>query len=126
MSKNFLDILYCTLRTPQGSVLNLPLFLLNVFALPTFAVFWRDKMAEKKDVCSSSPARTSNLQLTAEQPSTGECWIPQHIQGQRRSLSKMVGRAKSRLESNSIPARDAWRPHTKPSSAHQDPETPQR
>ena len=32
MSKNFLDLLYCTLRTPQGSVLNLPLFFLNVFA----------------------------------------------------------------------------------------------
>ena len=25
---------------------------------------------------SSSPVRTSKLQLTAEQPSTGECWIP--------------------------------------------------
>ena len=25
---------------------------------------------------SSSPARTSKLQLAAEQPSTGECWIP--------------------------------------------------
>ena len=24
----------------------------------------------------SSPARTPKLQLTAEQPSTGECWIP--------------------------------------------------
>ena len=32
-----------------------------------------------------------------------------HIQGQRRSPSKMVGRAKSSLESNSIPARDAQR-----------------
>ena len=31
------------------------------------------------------------------------------IQGQRRSPSKMVGRAKSYLESNSIPARDAQR-----------------
>ena len=25
---------------------------------------------------SASPARTPKLQLTAEQPSTGECWIP--------------------------------------------------
>ena len=32
------------------------------------------KMAEK-DVHSSS-ARTPKLQLVAEQPSTGECWIP--------------------------------------------------
>ena len=35
-----------------------------------------EKMAEQKDVCSSSPARTPKLQLTAEQPLTGECWIP--------------------------------------------------
>ena len=27
-------------------------------------------------MCSSSPARTPKLQLTAEQPSTGKCWIP--------------------------------------------------
>ena len=32
-------------------------------------------MAEKKDVCSSSPARTSKLQLTAEPPSIEACWI---------------------------------------------------
>ena len=34
------------------------------------------KMMEKKDVRSSSPLRTPKLQLTAEQPSTGESWIP--------------------------------------------------
>ena len=27
-------------------------------------------------MCLSSPVRTPKLQLTAEQPSTGECWIP--------------------------------------------------
>ena len=32
-------------------------------------------MAEQKDMCSS-PAKTPELQLVAEQPSTGECWIP--------------------------------------------------
>ena len=32
-------------------------------------------MAEQKDV-HSSPAKTPKLQLTAEQPLTGECWIP--------------------------------------------------
>ena len=36
-----------------------------------------------------------------------------HIQGQRRSPSKMVGGAKSHLESNPIPTRDAWRAQTK-------------
>ena len=32
-------------------------------------------MVEEKDVCSSPPVRTPKLQLAAEQPSTGECWI---------------------------------------------------
>ena len=27
-------------------------------------------------MCSSSPVRTPKLQLIAEKPSTGECWIP--------------------------------------------------
>ena len=35
-----------------------------------------------------------------------------HIQGQRRSPSKTVGRAKSCLESNPIPARDTQRAQT--------------
>ena len=35
-----------------------------------------------------------------------------HVQGQRRSPSKMIGGAKSRLESNSIPARDTQRAQT--------------
>ena len=87
------------------------------------------KMVEQKDVHSSSPARTPKLQLTAEQPSIGECWIPPkkipYIQGQRRSLSKMIGRAKLHLESNPIPARDAWRAHknlvhTKTQRPHRD------
>ena len=54
---------------------------------------------------SSTPVRTPKLQLAAEQLSIGECWnlpkkkkIP-HIQEQRRSPNKMVGGAKSHLES---------------------------
>ena len=35
-----------------------------------------------------------------------------HIQGQRRSPNKMVGGAKSCLESNTMPARDAHRAQT--------------
>ena len=87
-------------------------------------------MAELKDTRSSSPARTPKLQPAAEQPLKGEYWIPQkkkkipHIQGQRRSPNKMVGGAKSCLESIPILARDTWRAQTKP-CAHQDPETPQ-
>ena len=34
------------------------------------------KMVEKKDVHSSSLVRATKLKLTAEQPSTGKCWIP--------------------------------------------------
>ena len=50
-----------------------------------------------------------------------ECWLPvpwrnfeemSHVQGQRRSHSKMVGGAKLLLESNPIPARDAQRAQT--------------
>ena len=53
-------------------------------------------MAEQKDNVHSSPVRTPKSQLAAEQPSTGECWIPgyqkkiPHIQGQRRSHNKMA------------------------------------
>ena len=43
-----------------------------------------------------------------------------HIQGQRRDPSKMVGWAKSHLESNLIPTRDAWRAQTK-LCVHHDP-----
>ena len=59
-----------------------------------------------------------NLQLAAEQPLTRECWITPKKdtphQGQRRSLNKMVGGAKSCLESNLILARDTERAQTKP------------
>ena len=44
---------------------------------------------------SSSPARTPKLQGDAEQPSTGECWIPPKqrypTSKVRRRLSKMFG-----------------------------------
>ena len=73
------------------------------------------------------PVRTPNLQLTAEQQSKENVGFHQkkipHVQGQRRSPSKMVGGAQSHLESNPIPARDAQRAQTKP-CVHQ--ETPQR
>ena len=39
------------------------------------------KMVELKDVHSSSPSRTLKLQLVAEYPSTGECWIPSKKKG---------------------------------------------
>ena len=65
----------------------------------------------------STSTRTPKLQIAAEQPSTGECWIlPKkkipHIQGQSRSPSKMVGGAKSHLESNPLLIRDTQRAQT--------------
>ena len=48
-----------------------------------------------------------------------------HVQGQRRNPSKMLGGAKSHLESNTIPTRDTRRVQTKP-CAQQDLETTQR
>ena len=43
-----------------------------------------------------------------------QCWsdFEEHIQEQRRSPSKMVGRTKSCLKSNLMPARDAQRGQT--------------
>ena len=46
-----------------------------------------------------------------------------HIQGQRRSPSKMVGGAKLHLDSDPIPARDAQRAQTKPCVPQENPET---
>jgi len=44
------------------------------------------------------------------------CWSDceeiSHVQGQKRSPSKMVGGEKSHLESNPLPARDAQRAQT--------------
>ena len=81
------------------------------------------KMSEYKDMHSSSPAKTTKLQVFAEQPLTGECWISltkdTDFQGQRRSPSKMVGVVKSHLESDHIPTRDDQRAQTKP-CAHQE------
>ena len=64
----------------------------------------------------SSPARTLKLQLAAEQPSTGECWIPQ----KKDTLCPRAKKSQQDLESNLITARDAQRVQTKP-HAHQDP-----
>ena len=74
------------------------------------------------------------LQLTDEQPLTGECYIPPkkkkkkkkkpHVQGQGRS-PKLVGRAKSHFESNPHTHQRAWRAQTN-CCVHQDPGTPKR
>ena len=74
----------------------------------------------------SSSARTPKYNLLLnnhrqENVESHQKKIP-HVQGQRGNPSKMVGGVKSHLESNPIPARDAWRTQTKP-CAHQDPET---
>ena len=60
-----------------------------------------------------------------QQENVGSHWQKiSHAQGQRRSPGKTVGEAKSCLEWNLIPTRDAQRAKTKP-CVHQDPGTPQ-
>ena len=57
----------------------------------------------------TSLARTPKLQLAAEQPSTGECWIPQKKDIPHPRVMEAPQqdgrRGKSHLESNPIPAR---------------------
>ena len=75
-----------------------------------------------------SPSKTVSSGAAA-----ARCWsnfeeIP-HIQGQRRSPKKMVGGAKSSLESSPIPARDAQRAqkylvHTRTQRPHSDWDRP--
>ena len=75
----------------------------------------------------SSSVRTPKLQLTAEQPSTEECWIPPKkdtpCSRAKKKSQQDSRRGNWHLESNRIPARDAQRGQTKP-CAHQ--EMPQR
>ena len=78
---------------------------------------------------SSSPVRTPKLQLSAEQPSTGECWIPP-----QKDTPHPRTKEKPQQESQRGEAAFRIKPHTcqrhsegsnKP-CAPQDPETPQR
>ena len=48
-----------------------------------------------------------------------------YVKGQRKSPNKMVGEAKSHVETNPLPARDTQRAQTNP-CVPQDPGTPQR
>ena len=83
---------------------------------------------EFKDMGSSSPVRTPKSQLDAEQPLTGECWIPPKkdtpCPRAKEKSNKVVGGAKSCLESNRIPIRVAWRAQTK-LCTHEDAGAPQ-
>ena len=92
---------------------------------PQFVV--RTTIWQNRGTCASSPVRTPELQLAAEWPSTGECWIPHtHTKIPRiQSPNKMVGGAKLHLESNPIPTGEVWRAQTKP-CVLQDPGAPQR
>ena len=82
---------------------------------------------------SSSPDRIPKFQLTAEQPLVVHQQenVGSHpkrypmFKGKREAPNKMVGVAKSCLESSPLPTRDAWRAQTKP-CMHQDPEKTHR
>ena len=70
-------------------------------------------------MCSSSPGRTPKLQLTAEEPLIRRMLDPTKkvypmFRGKGGPPSKMVGGAKSSLESNTIPIRNARRAQTEP------------
>ena len=87
-------------------------------------------MVEQKDVHSSSLERTPKVQLTSEQPSTGQCWIPPKKDNPcpraKEKPQQMIGRVEIAFRIKPrIHARDAWRAQTKP-FVDQDPETPQR
>ena len=68
------------------------------------------------------------MPLAAEQPLTGESWIPPNkatpCTRAKEKTSKMIGGAKLCLESNPILTRDDQQTQTKP-CVHQDPGTPQ-
>ena len=80
---------------------------------------------------SSSPARTPKLQLAAEQPSTGECWITP-----KKEKDTPLPKAKEKPQQDSRRGKITFRikPHTHQRHSegsnepcvHQDPETPQR
>ena len=99
-----------------------------------FCHFWDciwHKIAEYKDICSSSPVRTQKLQLTAEQTSIGECWSPSKKDApcprtkqkpQQDGRRGRRGETKFRIKFHAI--RDVWRAQTK-TCVHQDPGIPQ-
>ena len=70
-------------------------------------------------MCSSSPVRTPKLQLTAEQPLTGECWIPskRDTPGLRAKEKPQQDGWRGNIEfriKQHTPTRDARRAQTKP------------
>ena len=71
---------------------------------------------------SSSPVRTPKLQLAAEQPSTGECWI-----SPKKKITPLQ-RAKEKPQQDSRIKPHTRQRHSEGSNkpcAHQDPEIPQ-
>ena len=84
-------------------------------------------MAEQKDMCSSSPVRTPKLQLAAEQPLTGECWLPPKTDNPYPRAKKKPwkdgrrGKTVFRIKLHTHQRRSEG--SNKP-CAHQDPETP--
>ena len=96
-------------------------------AQATLSVFPRAAL-QADPVDGGVEAVCSKSKLTAEKPSTGQCWIPLKkdtpCPRAKEKPHETVGEAKSCLESNLIPTREAQRAQTKP-CVHQDPGTPQ-
>ena len=80
-------------------------------------------------MCSSSPERTPKLQLTSEQPSVGECWIPP-----KKDSPHPRAKEKPQQDARSGEISFRIKPHTYQRCSegsdipceHQDTETPQR
>ena len=79
--------------------------------------------------CAHPPVRAPKLQLAAEQPSTGECWIPP-----KKDTPRLRSKKKPQKDGRRGEIAFRIKPHTclrhlegsNIPCAHQDPETPQR
>ena len=94
-----------------------------VFNVPDLTRWWSRRMCayllRELQNCNSLLNNHQQKNIVSHQKK-----VP-YIQGQRAIPNKMVGGAKSHLESNPIPTRDAQRAQTKP-CVQQGPETSQR
>ena len=104
--------------------------LANLIQTTIISLAWLGLWDLEKDMRSSSPVRMPKLQLSAEQPSTGECWIsPKKYtlcpRAKEKSKQDGGGRCKITFKSNTMPTREAQRAQIKP-CVHQDPGIPQQ
>ena len=90
------------------------------------ALFSKGTRWQSRKTRSSSPGKTRKLQLTAEQLSTGECWIPPKKDSPhpraKEKLQQDGRRSKITFRIKPIPTRDIQRAQTKPSMQQENPQ----